>query len=54
MENSGFTSLDVEALPLPTDQDKIKQGTTWLSGLYQAKNLNASLSSRVDGNNLSD
>lgn len=37
MENSGFTSLDVEALPLPTDQAKIKQWTTWLSGLYQAK-----------------
>lgn len=37
MENSGFTSLDGEALPLPTDQAKIKQWTTWLSGLYQAK-----------------
>lgn len=52
MENSGFTSLDAEALPLPTDQDKIKQWTTWLLGLYQAKNLNASLSCRADSNTL--
>lgn len=37
MENSSFTSLDGEALPLPADQDKIKQSTTWQSGLDQAK-----------------
>lgn len=37
MENGGFTSLDVEVLPLPTNQDTIEQWITRLLDQYQAK-----------------